>query len=303
MKRDLLATITVPLVFCCFTGLCFAQLGLFSKEQRIAFTRDWQGERFSDGRPKVPDGVLEGLREVSAEEAWSVLQQAGYSNQFEGGWKTLNAGPRLVGRVVTAVFMPFRPDVGAVVEEKGKAEGRIGAQNSWIIDILQPEDVLVVDVFGKVKDGPIIGDNLGVSIFTKTHTGIIVNGSVRDKTGLKGIEGFQVFTRAFNPSAIRNVMLMGIDVPVRIGETTIMPGDVAVSDPEGITFIPPQLCARVADEAALTHLIDEWGHMMLREGKYTPGQIDGKWPPSMIEEFNKWVGEVKHSKLRLKVEK
>ncbi len=292
----------IPLiVLICLSTSGWAQLGMFSKEQRLELTRDWQGERFPDGRPKVPDEVLDSLKTVDAEEAWGVLRHTGYSNQFEAGWKVINPGERLVGRVVTAVFMPLRPDVNAVIKEHGRQEGRVGAQNSWVIDTLQPDDVLVVDLFGKVKDGTFAGDNLGTSIFAKSHTGLIVDGAVRDVTGLSEIKGFRVYVRDFDPSALANVMLMGLNVPIRIGQATVMPGDVAVSDPEGITFIPPHLAQKVADEAQMTHLIDEWGHMMLREGKYTPGQIDGKWTKPMIEEFNKWV-EQKGSKLRMKEE-
>jgi len=288
-------------VLTCFSTYGWAQLGMFSKEQRVELTREWQGERFPDGRPKVPDALLDSLKTVDAEEAWGALRRAGYPNQFEGGWKVVNPGERLVGRVVTAVFMPVRPDVNAVIKEHGKQEGRIGAQNSWVIDTLQPKDVLVVDLFGKIKDGTFAGDNLGTSIFAKSHTGLIVDGAVRDVTGLSEIKGFRVYVRDFDPSALANVMLMGINVPIRIGQATVMPGDVAVSDPEGITFIPPHLAQKVADEAEMVHLVDEWGHMMLREGKYTPGQIDGKWTKPMIEEFNKWV-ERKGSKLRMKEE-
>jgi len=285
----------------CFATSGLAQLGIFSKEQRLELTRQWQGERFPDGRPKVPEEVLESLKTVDAEEAWGVLRHAGYPNQFEAGWKVINPGERLVGRVVTAVFMPLRPDVNAVIKEHGQQEGRVGAQNSWVIDTLQPGDVLVVDLFGKIKDGTFAGDNLGISIFAKSHTGLIVDGAVRDVTGLSEIKGFRVYVRDFDPSALSNVMLMGINVPIRIGQATVMPGDVAVSDPEGITFVPPHLAQKVAEDAQMTHLIDEWGHMMLRQGKYTPGEIDGKWTKPMIEEFNKFV-EQKGSKLRMKEE-
>jgi 4-hydroxy-4-methyl-2-oxoglutarate aldolase len=266
-----------------------AQLGVFSTEQRIQFTPEWQGERFPDGRPKVGDEVLARLKTVTAEEAWGVLRRAGFHNQFEGGWTVINPGPRLVGRVVTAVFMPFRPDVDGVIRAGGKREGRIGNENSWVIDILQPGDVLVVDLFGKIKDGTMIGDNLGTAIFTKSHNGLVVNGAVRDVSGLNEIDGFQVFARGVDPSALQNVMLTGVNTPVRIGQVTVMPGDVVVSDPEGLTFIPPQLAARVADDTEMTHLVDEWGHSMLRAGKYTPGEIDGKWSAPMVEEFNAWL--------------
>jgi 4-hydroxy-4-methyl-2-oxoglutarate aldolase len=275
-----------------------AQLGLFSTEQRIAFTPDWQGERFADGRPKVADAILERLKDTDAEQAWDVLQAASYLNQFEGHWKVLNPGERMVGRVVTAVFMPRRPDVDSVIQAVGKKEGRIGDENSWIIDILQPGDVLVVDLFGKVKDGTIVGDNLSTAIFAHSHNGLIVDGAVRDVSGIQEIRGFQVYARDFDPSALENVMLVGINVPIRIGQTTVMPGDIALGDPEGVTFIPPQLAERVAGSSEMGHMIDDWGHQMLREGRYTPGQIDSKWTVTMIREFNRWL-EQKGSKLRM----
>jgi 4-hydroxy-4-methyl-2-oxoglutarate aldolase len=276
-----------------------AQLGMFSKDQLIAVTRDWTGERFPDGRPKVPGALLERLKTVDAEEAWGALRQAGYLNQFEGGWKVINPGPRLAGRVVTAVFMPLRPDLDSYIREHGKAEGRVGSENSWVIDTLVPGDVLVVDLFGKIQDGTFAGDNLGTAIFAKSHNALIVNGAVRDVTGMSEIQGFQVYVRDVDPSALAGVTLVGINVPIRIGRATVLPGDIAVSDPEGITFIPPMLCEKVADSAELTHLVDEWGHKMLREGKYTPGQIDRAWTPAMKEEFNRWVEQEKHLKLRL----
>jgi 4-hydroxy-4-methyl-2-oxoglutarate aldolase len=276
----------------------YAQLDLFSTQQRIEFTPDWHGNRFPDGRPNVPDSVLVRLKDVTADEAWDVLEDAQYRNQFEGGWKVINPGPRLVGRVVTAVFMPRRPDVDSVIQANGKKESRIGDENSWIIDILQPGDVLVVDLFGKVRYGTIIGDNLATAIYSKSHNGLIVNGAVRDVTGIQEMPGFQVYTRGVDPSALEHVMLTGINVPIRIGDVTVMPGDIAIGDPEGVTFVPPQLAEKLADGTEMDHRIDEWGHMMLREGKYTPGQIDEKWTTKMIEEFNAWL-EKKGSKLRM----
>jgi 4-hydroxy-4-methyl-2-oxoglutarate aldolase len=281
----------------------YGQLGLFSPQQRIELTREWKGERFEDGRPKVPDAILARMKDVSAEEAWAVLNKAGYRDHFESGWMRFNAtNKRLVGRVVTAVFMPVRPDLNAVINEHGKAEGRVSTgQNSWVIDTLQPGDVLVVDLFGKYN---FMGDNLATAVFAKSKNGIVVDGGIRDLTGAQRIEGFQGFVRYFHPSSItrgvRNVMLMGINVPIRIGETTVVPGDVVLGDPEGLMFIPAHLAQRVADNAEQAHLRDEWGQMLIREGKYTPGQIDTGWTKQMQEEFGQWVEKHKTSGLKKK---
>ena len=273
-----------------------AQLGMFSDEQRIRLTQEWEGERFDDGRPKVPDSVIERLRETTAEEAWGVVSKAGFRDQFEGGWQQFNDHEdRIVGRAVTAVFMPTRPDVNGVINETAKAEGRVSrGQNSWVIDELQPGDVLVVDLYGKYN---FMGDNLAVSIFSKTKTGVVIDGGARDLSGISEIEGFTGYVRQFHPSSvthgIRNTMLMGINVPIRIGDTTVMPGDIVLGDPEGVMFIPAQLAGEVADRSEITRLRDEWGHSMLREGKYTPGQIDTKWSEEMEAAFRKWVEQRK----------
>ncbi len=270
-----------------------AQLGLFSNEQRLAITSQWTGERFPDGRPKVPDSILERMRGVTAEEAWGVLNEAGYRLQFEGGWKEINAGEpgrRLVGRVVTAVVVPRRPDLNEAVDKAAAAEHRVGrGQNSWVIDTLQPGDVLVVDLFGKIDKGTFIGDNLGTSIFAKSGTGVVVNGSVRDVSGLMEIKGVHGYVRGFHPTALADVTLAGINVPIRVGGVTVLPGDVVLSDPEGLTFIPPQLAQKVVETSEEVRLRDEWGHQMLREGKYTPGQVDTRWTPEMEAAFQAWA--------------
>jgi 4-hydroxy-4-methyl-2-oxoglutarate aldolase len=291
MKHLRLAGLIVVLGF--GAGSAEAQLGMFSKEQRAAITSEWTGERFPDGRPKVPDTLLERMKEVTAEEAWGVLTEAGYKLQFEGGWKEINAGApgrRLVGRVVTAVFMPLRPDLNAAINKAAAAEARVArGQNSWVIDTLLPGDVLVVDLYGKIDKGTFIGDNLGTSIFAKTGKGVVVNGSVRDVSGILEIRGFQGFVRDFHPTALADATLVGINVPVRIGGVTVLPGDVILSDPEGLTFIPPQLAEKVVSSSEEVRFRDDWGHEMLRQSKYTPGQIDSKWTEAMEAEYKAWL--------------
>ncbi|MGH9355700.1 MAG: RraA family protein, partial [Terriglobia bacterium] len=204
MKKTI--SLLLPVILWLGWGVCSgADLGLFSKQQLIEFTPDWHGPRLPDGRPDVSNAVLQRLKKASAEEAWEVLQQAGYHNQFEGGWKVINPqNQRLVGRVVTAVFMPYRPDIDSVIRANAKKNGdTTRGENSWIINTLKPGDVMVVDLFGKIVDGTIIGSNLGTSVFTKEHNGLIVNGSVRDTGEIEDIKGFEVFCRGTDPSALK----------------------------------------------------------------------------------------------------
>ncbi len=269
------------------TGSLSAQTML--KEELTYLTREWKGERFGDGRPKVSDDLIERAKKIGIDEAWTVLQNEGYINQFEGGWKSVNDSVRIVGRVVTAGFMPARPDVVTAVKEKGAKDGRKGDTNAWPIATLQRNDVLVVDNFGKIKDGTIIGDNLGSAIFGKTGTGIIVDGAVRDHDGLSQIKGFNVFVRDFHPSFLKDVVLMGLNAPIRIGGTMVMPGDLVISDPEGVLFIPAHLAENVVGIAEFIDSKDRFGKEMMQTNKFSAAEIDNQWGNNVRDAFMQWL--------------
>ncbi|MBN2091848.1 RraA family protein [candidate division KSB1 bacterium] len=267
-----------------------AQVGVFSREDLIAYTPLWQGERFADGRPKVADDLLERMKGVSIEEAWAVCNRYGFTHQFEGNWVMTHDDPVLVGRAVTAFFYPVRPDINDRINENGKKEGRIGGQNSWIIDTLVKGDVIVVDLMGKVVDATFIGDNLANSIWTKSGgTGVVIDGGARDIEGVLQIPNFPVFNRGWHPSYIKDVMLMGINTPTNIGEVTVMPGDVVLGKKEGIIFIPAHLAQEIVETSEIVRLRDQFGHQRLREGKYTPGEIDRKWTDDIEKDFTEWL--------------
>lgn len=262
-----------------------------TRDELIFQTAEWQGERFPDGRPMVPDDLIERLKNVSIEEAWGVLRGAGYHNQFAGDWKMIHEDVPIVGRAVTAVYMPSRPELQERMIERGHAEGRVGAMNSWPIDVLQQGDVYVADAFGKIADGTLIGDNLGNSIYAKSGNGVIFDGSIRDLEGLEQIEGFNAFVRGWDPSYIQEMMLMGLNVPARIGEATVLPGDVVLAKRGGVIFIPAHMVQRVVETAEIVMLRDRFGHQRLREGKYTPGQIDTRWTDEIERDFSQWLEE------------
>jgi len=253
------------------------------------YTSTWQGPRLSDGRPKVPDDILQRMKNVSIEEAWAIIRNEGYHNQFEGNWQILHQDVPVVGRALTAQYMPARPDLKKMIDEQGKAEGRIGASNSWPIDMLQKGDVYVADGFGKVVDGTLIGDNLGNSIYAKSGNGVVFDGAVRDIEGLGEIQGFNAFVRGWDPSFLQESILTGINVPIRIGRAICLPGDVVLAKREGVLFIPAHLAEKVVKSAEAIMLRDRFGHQRLKEGKYTPGQIDGRWSDEVREDFLKWL--------------
>jgi regulator of RNase E activity RraA len=266
-----------------------------SRDQLIFYTSEWDGERFPDGRPRVPDDVLDRMRIVSTEQAWAVLRGEGYVNQFEGGWKIIHPNQPIVGRALTAQYVPSRPELQQRMTEAGHAAGRIGPMNSWPIDMLETGDVYVADGFGKVADGTLIGDNLGNAIYARSGNGVVFDGSARDLEGLREIEGFNAFVRDWHPSFIQHMMLLGVNTPVRIGSATVLPGDIVLAREEGVVFIPPHLARKVVETAEVVILRDRFGHQRLREGAYTPGQIDTRWSDAIESDFARWLEENKQS--------
>jgi regulator of RNase E activity RraA len=260
-----------------------------SREQLVFLTAEWKGERFPDGRPKVPDEILARMRKVSIEEAWGVLRSHGYHSQFEGDWKIIHTNIPVVGRALTAQYLPARPELATRIINRGHQEGRVGPMNSWPIDALQRGDVYVADGFGKIHEGTLIGDNLGNAIFAKSGNGVVFDGSVRDLAGLAEIEGFNAFVRGWDPTAIRDMMLIGLNAPTRIGHATVLPGDVVLAKREGVVFIPPQFAQEVVEQAERIMLRDLFGHQRLREGAYTPGQIDARWTREIEKDFTQWL--------------
>jgi 4-hydroxy-4-methyl-2-oxoglutarate aldolase len=325
-----------------------AQLWSWSKEQMLEYTKAWTGDRFPDGRPKVPDALLERAKGLSMEEitmggnAWGLNQAAGapaagpgagggrgagaapggaaagpggagrggagagpaagggrggggmgggggYS-QYTDDWQVLHPGKKMVGRVVTMQFMPARPDLDAVVTAKAREKGITSINNQYVMDMLVPGDVLVVDLLGKKEGGTIVGDNLFYYIMRATKGGgLVVNGSMRDLEGIAEMD-MPAYYKGFHPSAIGGVTLSGVNVPITIGNVTVMPGDIAIGDREGITFVPPQGLEGIVNAADTTHVHDEWTRKKFDEGKYKSSEIYGSpRDPALRDEYQQYL--------------
>lgn len=298
--RRFIAVVLVGIACAALAPRVSAQQGFFTPEDVIKYTPDWHGERFADGRPKVPDNILDRMKNVTLEEAWATLRSAGFNHQYEDGWYTIHPDQILVGRALTAMWMPGRPDVEKVVEEQGIKDHRKGGTNAWPVDMLQPRDVYVADHFGLKTDGPSVGDNVGNAIYAKSGNGIVYDGAVRDINGLEALPNFTSFVRYYDPShhfgtlasgPRLNSTMVSINGPTRIGHALVMPGDVILGRNGGVLFIPPQLAEKVVKDSERTRLEDTFGHLRLREGKYTAGQIDARWSPEIRKDYREWLKE------------
>jgi regulator of RNase E activity RraA len=264
-----------------------AQMWTLSREEMIKYTPNNPYDRFPDGRPKVPDDLLEQVRGLTMEEVWGLLPRKGFPNFYEGGWQILHPEKKLVGRAVTAMFMPLRDDVNNIMEADAKAAKKSRPAHQMVIDSLQPGDVLVVDMMGKTEDG-IVGDNLATAVYAATKAGFVVDGAIRDLEGIFPIP-MSAYFRAAHPGAIRNVMLVAVNTPIRIGKAVVMPGDVVLGDREGISFIPPAMVKPILDTAVETHIHDEWTKGKFMTGKYKSTDLYSRpKDPALIKEYEEY---------------
>jgi 4-hydroxy-4-methyl-2-oxoglutarate aldolase len=290
-----------------------AQLWTWTKEQMLEYTKAWTGDRFPDGRPKVPNALINRARGLSQEEItinWGAQgamsapaaptggggrggmgggRGTPYS-QFDGDWQVLHPGKKMVGRAFTCAFMPARPDLDAVVTAKAREKGVQVMNNQYCIDQLQPGDVLVIDLMGRKEGGTIVGDNLFYYVMKATKGGgLVVDGAIRDLEGIAEMD-MPAYFRHTHPTAIGGVTLAAVNVPVRIGNVTVMPGDLVVGDREGVAFIPPQLAQSIIDAADTTHVHDEWTRKKFDEGKYKSSEIYGSpRDPALLKEYKEYL--------------
>jgi len=267
-----------------------------SKEELIFLTSEWKGERFPDGRPKIPDDLITRAKNIYIDDAWTVLKNEGYLNQFEGNWKMVNNDVPVIGRAVTAMFMPTRPDIEKNIKARGTTrDGRKGNTNSWPIETLTKGDVYVADGFGKIGSGTLMGSTLATSIFNKTGNGVVFNGAARDLGEIQNMPGFNAFVRDFHPSFLEEMVLMGLNTPTRIGNVMVLPGDLVIAVREGILFVPPHLAEEVIVKSEFVIRKDKFGFEMVKSGKYNTGQIDSEWTEEIKVDFLNWL--TKHPEL------
>jgi 4-hydroxy-4-methyl-2-oxoglutarate aldolase len=285
MKKVVLAAVMVWAML--GASAAFSQVKM-TKEQMMFYTSDWKGERFPDGRPKVPDDLLKRALDVSIEDVWDYLRGEDYRNQFEGDWQALHIEKPFAGRALTAQYMPIRADMVKAITREGKAEGRVSGNNSWPINELQIGDVYVADGFGKVIDGTLIGSNLGNGIAAHTHTGFVFYGGIRDQEENREIPNFNGFYKGYDPSFWQQMTLTSINAPIRIGRAVVLPGDLVLAKTDGVIFIPAILAEAAVSHAEFTNLMDDYNFELNREGK-NGAEFEGGWTAAKFQGLGKYI--------------
>lgn len=283
--RSIVVTALIAAALCALPGRAQVKQ---TREQMLFYTSEWKGERFADGRPKVPDDLLERALDVTMEDVWEYLRGQGYRNQFEGGWQALHIEKPFAGRALTAQYMPVRADMAKAIAAEGKAEGRVSGNNSWPINELTMGDTYVADGMGKVIEGTLIGSNLGSGIAAHTHSGFVFDGGIRDQEENREIANLNGFYRGYDPSAWAQMELTGINVPIRIGRAVVLPGDLVLAKTDGVIFIPAALAEAAISRAEFTNLEDAYNFELNTQHK-NGAEFEGGWTPAKYAGLAKWV--------------
>jgi 4-hydroxy-4-methyl-2-oxoglutarate aldolase len=260
-----------------------------TREQMMFYTSQWKGERFPDGRPKVPDDLLKRVVNVSVEDLWDYLRDKGFNAQFDTGFQMLHPEKPFAGRALTSQYMPLRSDMWTAIAAEGKREGRVSGNNSWPIAELTPGDMYVADGFGKIVEGTLIGSNLGSGIATHSKTGFVFDAGIRDAEENRALENMNGLYRAYDPSAWKDMTLTSINAPIRIGRATVLPGDLVLAKSEGVIFIPAYLAQDAVAHAEFINLEDAFNFDLNRSGK-NGGEFEGGWNSKKYDAFVAWIG-------------
>jgi len=268
-----------------------------TREQILFYTSEWKGERFPDGRPKVPDDLLKRVVNVSIEDIWDYLRDKGFNCQFDTGFQMLHPEKPFAGRALTTQYMPLRRDMYEAIAAEGKREGRVSGNNSWPIAELQIGDMYIADGFGKIVEGTLIGSNLGSGIATHSHTGFVFDAGIRDAEENRELENMNGLYRAYDPSAWKDMTLTSINAPIRIGRATVLPGDLVLAKNDGVIFIPAYLAEDAVAHAEFINLEDAFNFDLNRQGK-NGGEFEGGWNARKYAAFVEWI-KANPSKLKM----
>lgn len=290
MKRNILTVLCIGAVLAAHPAI--AQVTQ-TRDQILFYTQNWTGPRFPDGRPRLPDDLLKRALDVSIEDVWDFLRSKGYDNQYENGWKALHIDKPFAGRAVTTQYLPMRPDMAEAMKAEGQREGRTNlSDNGWPISVLQTGDVWVVDGYGKIVDGTIIGSNLGNAVATKEGPGggFVFDAGIRDEAENREIPGFNGFYRGEDPSAWQQMQLVSINAPIHIGRATVLPGDLILAKPQGVIVIPAWLAEDAISNSEFTGLMDAYNFELNRTGA-NGTTYEGGWDEAKYDGLAKWVGQ------------
>ena len=273
MRISLTVTLAVALTVTVFAaGPAVAQQGVDApapdgfRANRTSYSAIMDVIRASDAQHTVSDADLERLRGMQLEDIWRSLGD--YRANYVRGFRSTQPGMRIAGRALTMRFLPPRPDLVAAIDT-------LAAEGDWdrryyarAAEEARPGDIVVAELGG--ADGHVLFGGMGaLGIKLRGAAGVVIDGGSRDLAELVGEQfaDFPVFARFFD---VTTTSWLGVEwnAPVRIGTTTVLPGDVVVADETGILFFPPGLVREVLRAAEEQADLEEHERDLLRSGEH-----------------------------------
>ena len=198
---------------------------IFNSPERVAALSPHNPyDRLPDGRPNVPDDILQRMKLVTNDEAWGVIERGhGYHFQFEGNWMNLHPDRVLVGRAVTARIVPLATELQEIMQESGPAKDAAADRTLDHRRLFARRRAASSTSSARSKMGPLSATTWGQ---------LLTRGRARDWswTAASGIwscvlqlPDFNVFCHGAHPSAIYEVTLAEVNGPIRIGNATVLP--------------------------------------------------------------------------------
>ncbi len=241
-----------------------------------------------DKRPRVTDEQLERLKSLSIENVWGAIQGKGYKQCFVTHLKPTQPGVKLAGRALTMRYLPQRPDLDEGVRQLAKEGNWDPAFNVRAGEDANSGDVVVVELGGMIDRATFMGTMTGLGMKVKGVKGVVVDGGIRDLNEFLGWKDFPIYYAGAHASAMADQIGVEWNVPIRIGQVTVMPGDVVIGDEEGLLFFPPQLADEAIKAAENQTYNEQFKEEMLKSRKYRTCDIYPRLSPEMEKIFEEW---------------
>jgi 4-hydroxy-4-methyl-2-oxoglutarate aldolase len=282
---------------CLLLVLCFGYSLNQTAQSQLAVPKELRTQRdtwtplmdvLKDKRPRVTDEQLERLRNLSIENVWGAIQGKGYRHCFVTHLKPTQPGLKMVGRALTLRYLPQRPDLDEGVRQLAKEGNWDPAFNVRGGEDAKPGDVVVVELGGMVDRATFMGTMTGLGMKVRGVKGIVVDGGIRDLNEFLTWKDFPIYYAGAHASAMADQIGVEWNAPIRIGQVTVLPGDVVIGDEEGLLFFPPQLAEDAIKAAENQTYNEQFKEEMLRSGKYRARDIYPRLSPEMEKVFEEW---------------
>lgn len=150
----------------------------------------------------------------------------------------LDPAPRMVGEAYTVQ--------GAAIEPHVSWDEGLPRMRPYLkmFEKLTPNTVIVSSTPHNSAVGH-FGELTANAARSRGCVGVILDGNLRDVEGMRDI-GFQVFYRGLSPlNGIGRWEMVAEQVPVKVGDVRIQPGDIVLAEFEAILIIPRKDAERV----------------------------------------------------------